>query len=518
MQLPFFSRREPQKNFFLSILIKPHKVGAILFEEINGKLFILSTNEVSTDGQTGNLTDEELLHFVDRVVSFVEGSLPEGSNVEKTIFSVPHSWVEEGKIAKDYLLKLKQVCDGLGLVPMGYLVSIEAIVSFLQETEGAPVSAIFIEVAQDSVFLYLVRAGKILEVESHETEGSVLKTVEKLLKEIDSVDVLPSKIILSDYKGVEGIHQEFLSHQWPKDIPFLHIPQVVVLERGFENEATINGVASQMELEVLADVRAEIRQTSAQDSLEEAGAQDFGFVKEKDIAILQDSEEIKEQEAGQEGQETIEEPNIKYFKKKGQDLQEQESEPQERKLLPFVSSLSAVVKRLRVPDIGTFYSFAFLKGTSSLKTKLVIFGIAILIFIFLFSYLYYNFILRAQVIIFADKKAVDKTQDVTFETTPASPNSIQIEHLQKEISGDETKNSTGKKETGDKAKGDVTIYNKTDQKKNFSKGTVLVGPNDLEFELQDEVNVASTSSFSTTLSSAKAKVLAVKFAKEYTLP
>ena len=84
----------------------------------------------------------------DKAISFVEGSLPEKSSVEKTIFSVPYDWVEEGKIKKEHLVKLKKVCEDLGLVPIGYLMTIEAIVHFLQKSEGAPVSAVFIETAQ----------------------------------------------------------------------------------------------------------------------------------------------------------------------------------------------------------------------------------------------------------------------------------------------------------------------------------------------------------------------------------
>ena len=61
MQLPFLKTKDKQKNFFLSLLIKPDRVGAILFEEINSKLFILSTNEIDTGEDTIRLSGEELL-------------------------------------------------------------------------------------------------------------------------------------------------------------------------------------------------------------------------------------------------------------------------------------------------------------------------------------------------------------------------------------------------------------------------------------------------------------------------
>jgi len=195
MQLPFLKPKEKQQNFFLSLLIKPDRVGAILFEEINSKLFILSTNEIDTGEDTAKLSEEELLAAADKAISFVEGKLPEGAEVDKTIFSVPYYWVSEGKIRQEYLDKLKRICKDLGLVPIGYIVSIEAIVASLQQSEGAPVSGIFIEIIRNKILLYVVRAGKVIEEEQSEIEKSIIVTTEKLLQGIQSVDVLPSKII-----------------------------------------------------------------------------------------------------------------------------------------------------------------------------------------------------------------------------------------------------------------------------------------------------------------------------------
>lgn len=298
MQLPFIKKNEPQKNFFVSLIIAPYRVGAILFEEINSKLFILSSREEEVGKNANDLSAEELLTAADHVISFVETSLPEGGNLDKTIFSVPHDWIIDGKIAQEHLVKLKRICQDLGLTPVGYLISVEAIISYLTNQEGAPVSAIFVEIANKQIIVYLVRAGKILEVHSGEVEENVLATTESLLKKIVKVDVLPSKILLLDYKDGAESQQEFVYHTWPKDIPFLHVPQVTVLEKGIENEATINGVAQQMELEVLQDApkselaREEIAEESAlpifkeekpdekvEEKIEEAAPEEFGFMK-----------------------------------------------------------------------------------------------------------------------------------------------------------------------------------------------------------------------------------------------
>ncbi|HVZ67270.1 MAG TPA: baseplate J/gp47 family protein [Patescibacteria group bacterium] len=525
MNLPFIKNKEPQKNYFLSLLIKPFSVGAILFEEIDGKLFILANHEVETGKKANDLSNEELLKSSDEAISYVEASMPKGGILEKTIFSVPYDWIVDGKIDQKGLSRLKIVCQELGLVPMGYLTSIEAVVSFLGHKEGVPVSAIFIEVAKENVFIYLVRAGKVLEFHEGAIEDGLLTTVDSLLKKIHTVDVLPSKIILLEYKDAEGAQQEFVSHAWSKDIPFLHLPQVMVLERGFENEATVNGVASQMDLEVLEDFKTTPDEVQKEDLLEEVPSQEFGFVKGEDVAGKQESE-VKKVKAEDENIANIrevesitgeKEPSVQYFKE-GEDneveddaLIEDEPKKERHLALPSLSGL-AFIKNVKLPKLDVMSS----GGNAKFKIGAVILGLILIIFAV--SFVYYTVILKAEVVITADKKAINKSETVAFSENPSDDNTIKITLIDQEAKGQDTVNATGTKETGDKAKGEVTLYNKTEDKKTFPEGTIIVGTNSLEFETLDDVTIASTSSFSTTLSNANVKIQATKFGKEYNLP
>ena len=511
INIPFINKKEEVKEYFLALLVKPFNVGAILFEEIDSKLLILSTHEVEQGKETIEETSEELVEASDKVISYVENSLPPNSKLEKTIFSVPYDWVEEGKIKKEYLAKLKKVCEELGLTPMGFIMSIEAIVHFLQKKEGAPISSIFVEVAKNIAFVYVVRNGKIIEVKKGEVKKDLLSTVEDLLRAVEKLDVLPSKIVLLDYEGVEGVQQDFLSHQWT-GIPFLHIPQVVVLEKGFENEATVNGVAAQMGFEVLQDLKApqmfsKNDEEGQEEKLEEkSDPEEFGFFKDKDVAEEPEVEKEPLVSVSEEPEEEVPvtEPKIEYY----------DNEKPRRSLVSVIQVKGVFASFNKI--LPTLRGISF-KGFSFRKNGFILIGGAIAVII-AFLFVYYNFILKANVLIFADEKKVEKNQDIKFETSGGDSTSIKLNVLDQEVSGGKTKDATGKKETGDKAKGEIVIYNKTEQKKTFSKGTTIVGPNDLEFVLSDEANVASTSSFSTTLSSVKVKVEASKFGKEYNLP
>lgn len=521
MNLPFLNKNQPERSFFLSLLIKPYKVAAILFEEVGDKLLILSTNETPIEADIDQVSSEELLHASDKTISACEVALPEGESVEKTIFSVPYDWIEESKIKSTYLDRLKNVCTALDLIPIGYLTSIEAIVHFIDKSEGAPVSAVFFEITKNRVFAYLVKAGKIIHASSETVSESILASSEELLKKFSNIDVLPAKIILLDLENSSEIQQEFLSHKW-SGIPFLHVPQVVVLEKGFENEAVVNGVATQMELAVAdsANVVGEFKKAEGLDAISESQknaeferGEDFGFVKEADIR--DQKSEVGSDSEGDENVEPLKQPDldVNYFKEHEGEIEQEAFGREERKPISFnLAPFLAVYKKIKLPTNLNQY----IRGSKS-GNKIIATAVVVIVFILLFSFLYYNFLLKADIMVFSDQKAVSKTADIAFTTDPTG-DEIKLNIVSEEIKGSEEKNATGKKETGDKAKGSLTIYNKTEDSKTFSKGTTLVGPNNLEFVITDDVKIASTSSFSTSLSSASVKVEAAKFGKEYNLP
>jgi hypothetical protein len=510
VNLPFLQKKDEVKKYFLTLLLKPHRVGAILFEEINSKLFIVSTKEEDQEGAVNFLSGEELVKASDAVVSYVESSIPENHTLEKTIFSIPYDWVEDGKIKAEFLAKLKKVCTDLGFKPEGFIVSIEAIVKFLQEKEGVPVSSIFVEVAKDLVFVYVVKAGRIVEVRTGQVEKGVVQTVESLLLDIHELDVLPSKLVLLDYDGAENIQQEFISYSWSKEIPFLHVPQVVVLEKGFENEAIVNGVALELGTEVLSDIKAgEDTEVSGESIVPEISNDEFGFLREEDLGKIR-----KEEEALVPVQDNF----LDDIQKEEAVYVSSDSKPSiKNKVLSLFSMISPNITRQLKK-----YTPEFIMGSiKKLPVRGSILGaiVVMVIVAFLVSMLYYNFILFANVTVFADQKIFDKTATIDFvpggNTTDSS---LQISTTAESVSGEKNKSATGKKETGEKAKGEVTIYNRTEDSKTFPKGTVILGTNNLEFITLDSVTIASTSLFSLTPSNTKVKIEASTFGKEYNLP
>src|SRR3989344_600171 len=108
---------------------------------------------------------DELISVIDKTISRAEEVLPADIETHKTVFGLKEGWVEKEtkKIKKEYLAKLKKICDALDMKPIGFMVISEAIANLLQTEEGAPLSAILIEMDKKTVNLTLFRAGKISE-------------------------------------------------------------------------------------------------------------------------------------------------------------------------------------------------------------------------------------------------------------------------------------------------------------------------------------------------------------------
>jgi hypothetical protein len=527
-KLPSFKREKQKKEFFVALTLAPNKVGAILFENLNGTLEVITSCD-EDEKNIDKLTPEELISAADRVISTIEQSTPKNVELRKTIFAVPYTWQTDSKIDAEHLAIMKRMCEELDLEPLGFLVGIEAMIHALKEKEGTPVTAIFIELYQDKVFVFLVKNNTLVEVKNSEIEESVVKTVDKLLKSTENFEVLPARIFLQNERKSERVQQEFLSHDWSKDLPFIHPPQVVVFEKGFEENAITHGVAAQMGFDLLENAKPVSSEPVSPDLTEEASvhdtglediSKDFGFYKEKDVQFEKELEEENRAEEemmnGEAPEENISEPDLP-----DEEYEEEKDEKQgfaPLALLGFVTPLFSTIRRMPIASLPK----KLLKTTSQgLAIRLAIILVPVIVLLAIFVYVYYAFIVKANVVLFLDKKTVSQNVDVTFsgdDATSATNNTIHLTTSDHEMSENKKIDTTGKKETGDKAKGTVTIYNKTEDPQTFSSGTVLKGPSDLEFETTSDVKVASTSSTSTSYSHTDVDVQASDFGTDSNLP
>lgn len=547
MRLPFF-KKKVKPEYFLALLLREEKVTAVVFEEYKGLVKFVGKHEENFETSIEHAMLDEWLEVLDKAISSAENNLPQNIETQKTVFGVKENWVEDAKIKKEYLLKLKKVCETLGLTPIGFLVIQEAIAHLLQKEEGLPPSAILIEVGNRNLSLSLLKAGNIIETKRTRIEDSIPKTTDRLLHHFTAFDVLPSRIILFNIDDEENLSQQFIGHQWSKSLPFLHVPKTTSLPKGFDAKAVLFGAATQMGFEMLDEKidkiteedsksshsgefrNAERDQNPPPEKYIETPMEDFGFVRNQDVAKMETSKEAKKTESDNLEINT----KIQHLEEK-EDITQEPKEPEDVKINEpkiihrykkslFVLILSAVSKTIK-----TILPLLFLaKSNAGLlllpfkkQRKLILILPLIIIFLTIFI-LFYIFIPKAKIIISIDPKIVDKSQEVIISTkskSDFSKNIISGELISIQESGKLSMPTTGKKEVGEKAKGTVTIYSRFSEEKTFPKDTIITSSNNLEFTLDNSVTLASSSGDASSQPSiAKASITAKNIGKESNLP
>ncbi|MBI4080257.1 MAG: baseplate J/gp47 family protein [Candidatus Levybacteria bacterium] len=585
MKLPISSlfAKKDKPEYFLALLLRDEKATAVIIEQINDKIKVFSRHEEYFSTSIENATEQEWLETLDKTIGKAEERLPPDVKTHKTVFGVKENWVEEKKIKKDYLLKLKKVCEALDLSPIGFLVITEAIIHHLQEEEGAPVSAIIVEIGQKNIAVSVVRAGRIVETKHEPVGESVPQTVDTVLKYITAGDVLPSRIIIFDGDRDEEHAQTFIAHQWSKSLPFLHVPQISILPSGFDAKAVVFGAASQMGFEVLGETVEKIQTFTGKEEGHSAKKKDepkekrgeeesdtvekpeaipdappvsgdnFGFVMDKDITTIEEEKKAvqPEQEKPEKKEEEPEDatlaeqrryvindpqrhashheeiekeatqreddenpiPETAYADNFTPHEEEQEGTKRTGVLTGFIESMKGITRSIRLPSIPFIP-----RGGKAV----VVLPVILLLIIGMF--LLYVYKLKATVTIFVDPKSIDQNEEVIFSAKASkdfSEGIIAAKNVSVSLDGNAETKTTGKKETGTKAKGTVTLYNSNDSKIQLSEGTAITASNGLEYVLDKDVTIASASGdiFSGTKpGTTQAGVTAKAIGSDYNLP
>lgn len=533
INLPFAKKEKPA--FFLALLLRDEKVSAVIFEEFLGKIKIVGEKAEYFPSSIEEASLDDLLDVCDKTISQVENYLSQPLQTIKTVFGLKENWVEDSKIKPEYLAKIKKVSEELELSPIGFLTIHEAVAHLLQKEEGAPVSAILTEIDKKTVTVSLLRGGKIIETKNSVIEESPAKTIDKLLHHFTNYEVLPSRIIIFDGKDTESLSQEFISHSWSKSLPFLHVPQTTPLPKGFDAKAVLFGAATQMGFEVSGSVSArssvpaqpkneESKTEEINEEIKEtevANADDFGFYSGKDVANLERNETTKIQENLEELQDTSEIENTPREEIKPKEFVANTNPyPNPRNSgKSFFNKILIPVIFFRKINIWKKLPKFSLPANGKRMFFIPPFAVLFIALIVIF----YIFMIKATITVTVSPKTVEKNQEIIFSTKDASDfskNIVAAESVEVSENGKVSTTATGKKEVGDKAKGTVTIYNKSSDPRTLPSGTLITSSNDLDFSLDSTVTIASASGdfFSLTMGTTKVSVTAAKIGKESNLP
>lgn len=462
-------------EYFLTVGIEENRIIATVALISGKEVSIIGTGE----SQFSDTSEET--EAADIAISAAEKKIGEDVLVQKVVFGLPFSLLDNDKIKPQHLARLKKITKTLSLTPCGFIEYPQALSYYLEMKEESPPTLLLMSIGKEKITFSHIRVGKIEKNVIVDRTSSFTADFEKSLSDFSSSEILPSRIMLYDESGdelLDKISEELLKFPWHKHSTFLHTPKIETLETQALSFALVETAAKSLthDLELQEEEKTEspkVRQEKKEEVHEE---ETFGFVKGEDVG--EKSEEQPQTHTGlsEEVEQTkeVETPSISFETNKEENLSVPQKESIFAKLPRFNISLPQM-SFAKLPAIG------------------LILGI-LLVLALLFSIFWYYPKTNVNLIVYPASSA--SKIDVLFTTNPDSitsgKNTILASTVSEEIEGNKTGAASGKTKIGEKATGSVTIYNKTLASKTFPKGTTVIGEN-LKFTLNDDATVASAS-------------------------
>lgn len=471
MQLPFFKKSPspPQREYLFALEIDHSLLKSAVWGVFNDKPQVLAVGSpVPWDDQTG----PSLLAAADQSLSDATNRLdPQGKvSPSKVILGIPPDWLESDKILPAKLQLLKHLSHELSLNIVGYVVTPEAAVKFLQTLDGVPPTAILLGFWPHHLEVTLVRLGKIDAIHEVSRSSKVVDDVVEGLTRFPHVDMLPSRILLYDSGlNLEDLRQQLLAHPWQAPqthLPFLHFPKIETLPSDFtiRSIALAGGSEVARAIGLLPDPVPTASPATSSPPPQTSSATDLGFSET-------DTPEV-----------------IEPFN--SPELQPQPESPQ----TPAPSVLQKTVHKFSLPNFRLL--------------PLVI--IIILAALSVGSFTAFWYLPRATVTLHLTPKPLNSQFDLVADTSISNVDTVAsrlpAQAISATLDGSKSAPSTGTKIVGDKATGTVSIINSTPTSKSFSAGTVISSPSGLKFVLNDSVQVASASGTADNISLGKSTV------------
>ena len=292
------SNKEERRETFLALEISHETVKSAAWAVEHKKTIVIkmgSTEEWDEDDK------ESLIIAVDKTISNVCEGMEE--EPKKVILGLLGAWASGEQIVEEKKELLKNICHKLVLKPLGFVVTLEALISYLKELEGTPVTAIFINLGEAESVVSLVILGKVKGSETVGRSDDLASDVREALARFGKVNNLPARMIL--YNGMvdfEDAKQQLASYEWQKELPFLHFPKVSSLDSHISIKAvaiaggaevakslgfTIEPAEPKEKVSTIADTKEEIISDEPVVATEPT-ATDLGFLENADIAKATD--------------------------------------------------------------------------------------------------------------------------------------------------------------------------------------------------------------------------------------
>lgn len=488
--------KKEEKEYLCALIVAEKRIDAAIWETTkDGKVTVLKTTQKEYEGEW-----EKAIDAADQAVTDIESELPEGRELTKVVFGLFPTWLVDDRIKEPHLKQLKALTSALSLTPLGFVELPIAVAHLLQKDEGTQQTVILVGIDGTHLVVSLFKIGKLVgSVNGVRTENIPLD-VEKLLATFTDVEVLPSRVLLYGVTpDLEKLKADLLNHPWQKKANFLHFPKIEVLPDDF----VVKAVAVASSTEIMPQTQEAVSQEVTE---QEPAAAEVSGKSEEVTAIAEDLGFVTDSEDELKGETAVASDSEEGVKQEVVANVEPVAIPQSRRV---EEGRPAGIKlpRIALPKLTFNFSVPRLPAIP----KLGLMAVVLVAFLVLggSAFAVYWWLPKATVQLFVKSQMLDKTEEITVDTNATTADAEQKilpgKEVKAEVSGSQSVPTTAKKTVGEKAKGEVTIYNKTLNQKTFKSGTILIAGK-LKFTLDEEVSVASASESVGSLTYGTAKI------------
>jgi hypothetical protein len=508
-----------KQELFWSLIIEPGYVQSGIW-----RIWEESAQIMYSSGSMAWKTDEELLNSVDGVLSSCIQKIPdEVEEPTKTVFGLVSSWVNGGEIKEEHLERIKNICKKLDLKPAGFVVIPESLAYLMKLRESSPTNAVFIGVYEEDIELSIFRLGNLSGNTVVARSVSMFDDVVEGLVRLARSENIPSRFILYNGKesDIEENRQSLINSDWEglTDVKLLHPPKIEIITpkekiiavslAGASEMADINSVDENYsegkdykndlesplfepeEYETDEEIEKKENDRSAS-SDEEMSAEEMGFVGD---TVVQEKEENIDNGDNFESAEIPSVVNEDGGSKK-QNLKKLSitGATNPLKLIKFKNPLAPALKFFKK---GIFLS-----------------GLMVFFVVFIAGFVWWWVYPKAEVTLFVSPKVLKEDFSIIASSDGDGQESVSFNEIKISLTSEKTKSATGTMTTGEKAKGEITLY-RTGGQVTLSSGATILGPGGLRFTLDEDAELASGSASSP--STQKVAVTAEDIGAQYNL-
>jgi len=463
MIFSFLKKQDEINQTYLGLFLKEQSGILMIIEEKNGKMILKEKRNFAYSNGWENLAED-----VNENLSLLK---TEEKELNRLIIFIYSHLVDQNtkEIKKPILSSIKKMIIELNFQPLGYIEAAEALANFLQEKDNLPLTAILVEVDKTELSVSIYKGNQMILKKVSSRSDNFIEDLIAIFEE-KKQEFLPARIILYNSTDLDQKAESIISFRWPENY-FLQVPKVNIIKEEEMIEAL---------LKIFEEQIKERKKESFLPESKKEKKEVLGFVIGEDISFL-------EQKKQEKTDVILEKKNFHFT-------------------LPKI-----VFPKINWP------LFSFLKF-KDIKLPIILFSIFAIFLTMMINELFFH---RLQLTIYPTTSAIKKELDlVGLINQKELTDKLNISSQSSLIEISVNKKTTGEKKIGEKAKGEITIYNSNlDAAELIPKGSVILSDNGLKFITEEEIKVASASGDASNPkpSTAKAKVIAFDIGEEYNL-